>query len=264
MNIGIFGYGVVGQAVFCGFYVNNKIKIYDKYKKGLHSAKDVVDKSEIIFICVPTETINETQDLSNVEECVREIDSLTKNRKVIVIKSTILPGTTRNISNLYPDHGFIFNPEFLTERTSNEDFKNQKQVVLGCKESSQSVDKVKKLYKESLPDIPIEIVSWEIAELLKYTCNTFYSTKITFANQIYMVCKKLNIDYEVIKRLFIANGWVSPTHLDVPGHDKKCGYGGKCFPKDIKAFVVWGEENHIDLSLLKEVDIINEIKRTLR
>jgi nucleotide sugar dehydrogenase len=258
-TIGIFGLGIVGTAVYNGFLFNGSIdKIYrydinNKYDK----IGETVLNSDIIFICVPTPTIVKRnryrQDLSFLDKAIDLINLITKEEKDIVIKSTVLPGTTRSYSIKYPEYNFIFNPEFLTARTANQDFLNQKQIILG----GHYFTNIEQLYLEEFPNIPVKKVSWEEAELLKYTANVFYATKVGFSNQIYEICNKLGISYNTIKNLFIDNGWVSPMHLDVPGPDGKLGFGGTCFPKDIQAFISCGEWLGFDMDMFKSVNSFN-------
>lgn len=253
MKIGIFGLGVVGTAVYNGLVKKNLVYRYDINGK-YYDPEMVSRSSDIIFVCVPTPTIKGKQDLSYVKKAVETIEEYSANqRKTIVIKSTVLPGTTRSFATRFVYDTFIFNPEFLTARTANEDFLNQKQIILG----GEKLDEVELLYKDSFPNIPIKRVSWETAEILKYTCNTFYATKVAFANTIYNACCKLDVDYNTVKELFIANGWVAPTHLDVPGPDGATGYGGACLPKDTKAFISWGEEHGLVMSVLRGAEQLN-------
>jgi nucleotide sugar dehydrogenase len=262
-NIGIFGMGVVGSAVYNGLIYNGSINKNNVYRYDINHKydriEDVVFHSSIIFVCVPTPTIKIDkdkfkQDLSYVDNAIESINLISKTKKTIVIKSTILPGTTRSYSIKYPLHNFIFNPEFLTARKANEDFINQVQIILGGNE----LNDIEKLYKKILPNTPIRKVSWETAELLKYTCNVFYSIKVAYANQIYNSSKKLNIPYDNVKELFINNGWTNSMHLDVPGPDKKLGFGGACLPKDLQAFISWGENQGMNMNMFLEVNSFND------
>lgn len=253
--------GVVGNAVYNGFLSKgNKIFRYDTNLR-YDNIREVVSNSEIIFVCVPTPSNNKKlqnriqQDLSYLDNAVDLINTFSISKiKTIVIKSTIVPGTTRKYSKRYPRHNFIFNPEFLTARTANEDFIKQVQIILG----GNDLDTVEQLYRETFPLTLIKKLSWEEAELFKYTCNVFYATKVAYANQIYKACEKLNISYDTIKKLFIDNGWVNSMHLDVPGPDGLLGFGGSCFPKDLQAFIAWGEDNEMDMSTFIEVNTFNE------
>lgn len=254
MNIGIFGMGIVGTAVYNGFKDKHTVRRYD-INGQYEDVKTTVDSSDIIFICVPTPTINGKQDLSYVAAALDTINDSSSTGKTIVIKSTVLPGITRGFALRYKADTFIFNPEFLTARTANEDFVNQKQIVLG----GEAYSSVFHLYKETFPDVPIRMVSWETAELLKYTCNTFYATKVAFANTIYNACQEVSVEYSKVKELFIANGWVAATHLDVPGPDGNFNYGGACLPKDTQAFIQWGEEHGLIMSVLRGAEWSNNV-----
>lgn len=252
MNIGIFGMGTVGTAVYNGFKDKHTIFRYD-INGQYEDAKTTVESSDVIFICVPTPTADGKQDISCVTNVIETINELSTTGKEIIIKSTVLPGTTRGFAQLFKADTFIFNPEFLTARTANEDFINQKQIVLG----GEAYSLVFQLYKETFPGVSIQTVSWETAELLKYTCNTFYATKVAFANTIYNACQEVGVEYNKVKELFIANGWVAPTHLDVPGPDGNTGYNGACLPKDTQAFVRWGEDHQLIMSVLRGAEWLN-------
>ena len=256
-TIGIIGHGVVGGAVVNGLVEHVNIYVYD-IKKEFDTLETTVNESDILFICVPTYTVNNKQDLSDIHKCISDINSVAKTAKTIVLKSTVIPGTTRKLSEKYPKHEFIFNPEFLTARTANEDFKNQKQIIIGCSEFTNNVNSVKLLYSDVFPTVPIKMVSLESAELTKYMCNCMYAVKITAANQIARAAESMGISYDEVRDLVVANGWLTPDHLNVPGPDGFIGYGGACLVKDTKAFVAWGKDNDVDLSLFEKTDIINE------
>ena len=258
--IGIFGLGIVGNVVYNGFikdyHMIYRYDINNKYDK----IEIVVNNSDIIFVCVPTPSNNNLtkhrvqQDLSYLDIAIESINKIADNEKTIIIKSTVLPGTTRLYSLQYPFHKFVFNPEFLTARTANEDFINQDQIILGGIE----LDDAYHLYRNSFKETLIKKVTWEEAELLKYTCNVFYATKVYYANLIYNACNKLNISYETIRQMFIDNGWVNPMHLNVPGPDGKLGFGGACLPKDLQAFISWCDDRGLDSSALKDINELNE------
>jgi len=257
-TIGVIGCGVVGSAVVNGFRLHLPVYIYDKYKKGYNTLEFTVNKSDVLFICVPTLTVDNKQDLSDIYNSIEDIDGVATDRKLIVIKSTVVPGTTRKLAEKYPQHEFVFNPEFLTARTAAHDFMHQKQIILGFNGTPNiDITPLYLLYNDIFNDTPIIITTWATAELVKYMCNCMYAIKITAANQIYNAAKHLGVDYNAVKNICVDNGWMSSMHLDVPGHDGKLGYGGHCFPKDMRAFASWGKENGVDLSLFDKADEIN-------
>lgn len=262
-KLSIIGAGFVGRAVYHAFSPYFDIKIYDKYVKGFDSLEETLNHSEIIFICVPTPVkSNYDQDLSNINDVIESIKSNTKDHKILVIKSTVLPGTSRELYNKnYSRFDIIFNPEFLSERTSLNDFLMQTRIILGCNENlinSESVDKVENLYKIRFKSIPVLRVKYEEAELVKYMCNCYFSTKVLFLNHIYKICEGIGIEYEEVRKLFVGDNRITDSHTRVPGFDNLMGVGGKCFPKDLKSFISWCDKNNFDCEILKAVDNLNE------
>ena len=137
INIGIVGNGFVGSAIAHGFSLWAKLRIYDKNQKlSTHSLKDVVQKSEIVFVCVPTpmDTSDANKiDLSILDSVMADIHNYNDNydgkNTVIVIKSTVIPGTTKKYEKMYPTMKIVFNPEFLSERTAKLDFSNPLSLI---------------------------------------------------------------------------------------------------------------------------------------
>jgi UDPglucose 6-dehydrogenase len=256
MNIGIIGYGFVGKALEYGFkhYVN--IKIFDKYNNVFNTLEETVNDSSIIFVGVPTPMKEDgSQDLSNMADALKNIDKVAKTKKIIVLKSTIVPGTTRMFANIYPQHDFIFNPEFLTEKNANEDFVNSTRIVLGG--DKQAVNDVEKLYRIRFEAVPIFKTTLESAELVKYMGNCFLAMKVSFCNEFYDIAQFLNIDYDELKEIWVADGRMGNSHISVPGPDGHRGYGGKCFVKDINALIAWAEENGLNVSMCRSAESVN-------
>lgn len=248
MNIGIIGYGIVGKAIKHGFK-NNKITAYDKYKP-LDTLENTVNSSDFIFVCLPTPYKNDKIDLTIMDESINKIAKLSENTdKIIIIKSTVIPGTTRNYSKKYKKNQFCFNPEFLTETNYLDDFVNADRIVIGADNAKISL-KVTDLYKDRFPKTPIYRTDLTTAELSKYMANALLATKIIFANEIYDLCEKLDINYEEAKEIVTADKRIGKTHLDITSLR---GFGGKCFPKDIVALLGLYKELGVDASLLETV-----------
>jgi UDP-glucose 6-dehydrogenase len=153
--VGIVGNGYVGHATGAGFATNpeNKIFAYDKYKESPNTLDEVVKNSEFIFICVPTPIFDDYSgmDMSIVEEVIGEVAERIKvPGKVVIIKSTSLPGTTKKMSAKYPHVDFVMNPEFLTQKNADADFMKPYRTVIGC-ERQEVGEKVKSLYETILP-----------------------------------------------------------------------------------------------------------------
>lgn len=249
-HLGIIGYGIVGKATAHGFKRSNyKIYHYDKYVPG-NSLEETVEKSQFIFICLPTPYKNDKISLSIIDENLAEITKITDGTdKIIVIKSTVIPGTTRKYANLYPKSLFVFNPEFLTEAHANEDFINADRIVIGG-EDKWAVKQVEELYRKRFPQTPIFTSGSKTAEMVKYMANCYLATKVIFANEIHMLCEKLDIPYRDVKKMVTADKRIFDSHLDITEHR---GFGGKCFPKDMIAIMGLYKEHDIDHSLLKTV-----------
>ena len=120
-------------------------------------------------------------------------------------------------------------------RTKDEDFKNQKQIVLGYTSQQGSFEKVVEFYKKLFPLSELSICSSCESESMKIFCNSFYAVKVQFFNELFLLCKKLKIDFESVKKMMLKNGWINPMHTMVPGPDGQLSYGGACFPKDTNA-----------------------------
>jgi len=232
--LGVIGRGFVGNAIYSWF--RNKgyeIKSYDRYK-SFDSFESTLD-SDILFLCLPTLFSNELRgyDYSALHEVLNRLNKK-EYKGTIVIKSTTQPNTCLNISHLY-NLNIIHNPEFLTARTSEKDFSEQKHIVLGYTENKEQLGNVVQLYESSFPDAKISICTSTESELMKIFANSFYSVKVQFFNEIYDLCNKMDSNYDVVKDLILKNGWVNEMHTNVPGPDGRLSYGGACFPKDTQA-----------------------------
>jgi len=261
-KIGIVGKGFVGAAVAQGFSAGtgykSEIRVFDKDpSKSSHSLDEVVSESDFIFISVPTPSNQDGSiHLTILEECINDINhSSIKNEvhgSIILIRSTVVPGTTRAIQEKFPELNFVFNPEFLTERSALFDFINQARFILGGKKEHTKL--VKDLYEDRFGQTATVIeTDFETAELTKYVCNTFFATKISFLNEMKLISDKLGTNWEDIMEGFLRDGRIGHSHTNVPGHDGKNGFGGSCFPKDIKALIHYGDTIGIDMAVLKGV-----------
>jgi len=262
-TVGVIGFGFLGRAFVHGFMLHADIKIYDKYDDIYDSLDDTVNLSEYIFIGVPTPMQDDgSQDLSSMDDAVYNIVNIAKEKKIIILRSTIIPGTTRNYSEKYPDHDFVFCPEFLTERQAKLDFLNTARIILGgMKHATQAI---KDFCRIRFPHTPIYLTTWEAAEVVKYMNNCFFAVKISFLNEIYDIAKYINVPYESLKDMWLADQRIGNSHADVPGHDKCRGYGGKCFPKDVQAFVNWAEHNGLTVEMCKSANKVNEKVRDVK
>ena len=262
-NIGIIGKGFVGSAVSHGFSTsvgyNAKIRILDKDdSKSLNSLDEVVSKSDFVFISVPTPSNkNGSISLNILEDCLQEINNILNEKKIdskaiFLIRSTIVPGTTKNFQKKYKNLKLVYNPEFLTERSANFDFISQPRFILGGLPKNTS--KVEKLFRHRFGfSTPIIKTDFQTAELVKYVCNTYFATKISFLNEMKLISDKVGAKWEDIIEALVRDGRIGNSHMNVPGPDGKRGFGGSCFPKDVMALIKFAEQLEIDSHTLKGV-----------
>ena len=249
--IGIIGYGFVGQAVAYGFSTAT-IAIYDKYKSGFDNLEKVIDDSEFIFICLPTPIKSDESgiDLNIIEDTLSVITEQTNNtNKIIIIKSTVIPGSTHKWANQYSHSNFAFNPEFLTEKNYLQDFVCADRTIIGALNNDIS-HRVGALYKQQFPYTPIFQTDPTTAEMVKYMSNCYLATKVLFANEMYEICQNLEIKYEEVKRMVVADRRIFDSHLDITAER---GFGGKCLPKDLLALRALAKDKGADTSLLDTV-----------
>lgn len=250
-TIGIMGTGMVGGSVQ-RYYETRGITpfIFDKGKQ-LGSIAEV-NKANVVFICVPTpyDEVVGGFDMSYVRDA---IGSLIPG-KIVVIKSTVMPGTTADLQKEFPQHKLMYNPEFLTEVTADQDMSYPDRQILGTTEQSFTVAAD---VLALLPLAPYErIMPSTTAEMVKYFGNSWFATKVTFANQMYDLCEKVGVDYDMVRDGVSADKRIGRTHLEV-FHKGYRGYGGKCLPKDTRTLIQLGERMGVEMALLKLVDLLN-------
>ena len=274
-RISIIGSGWVGTAIGKGFTgMGYETIFYDVVNKDLPNfTMDIsyaIENSDVSFISVPTPTTSEGIDLSYIKDATKSIGEVLATKRsyqLVVVKSTIVPGSTENVviptlekysgKKAGNEIGICMNPEFLTEISgtwskdegTKKDFFTEDRIVIG-EYDKNSGDVLEELYKPL--NKPIFRTDLKTAETIKYASNCMLATKISYWNELFLVCKDLGIDSHVI--------------ADVVGLDPRIGkygtvhgkaFGGKCLPKDLKAFVSFAEK-YRDMKLLKAVAEINE------
>lgn len=240
MKISIIGLGFVGSAMLESFtkcQIAN-ISVYDKYK-NIGSIDECLN-SEIIFLALPTpynEKLSE-YDKSAIFETLEKLEEFNYTG-LIIIKSTVEPTSTESFSDKFKTLKIIHNPEFLTQRTAFEDFHTQSHIVIGYGKNCNStdIDLISNFYSKYYPLAELSIVTSNESESMKIFANSFYAVKVQFFNELYLLCKAMNVDYDIVKNLMLKNNWINPMHTQVPGHDGKLSYGGACFPKDTNALL---------------------------
>jgi len=245
-TIGIIGQGFVGTAVREGFKGHFNIETYDKYKNSASTCdtlSELCKKTKIIFVCLPTPMRKDGScDLSIVQQTVRDIDTQRLDN-VVIIKSTVPPGTTAALNNECENIQVVFNPEFLTEANYIDDFKNQNRIIIGGPRPASTM--VSNLFKKAFYKTPIIKTGSNTAEMVKYFINCFLATKVSFANEIKQICDNTDIDYDKVVEYALYDERIGNTHLSTPGPDGRSGFGGSCFPKDVNAMIDFAIKHNI-------------------
>ena len=233
-KIGIIGQGFVGNAVYQKFKEYYEVLTYDLDETKCNSTFDKVAKCDYVFTCLPT-PMNEDGSCNTdiVEGVIKQIDEIGW-AKGIVVKSTIVPGTTQRWNDEYKTN-IVFNPEFLTERNAVKDYENQNRIILGGPRPTTTY--LKRIFSKVFPKAHIIKTDSTHAEMVKYLTNTFLSVKVSFANEIYEMCDELDIDYDKVIEYATYDERLGKSHWNVPGHDGDRGFGGHCFPKDLSALI---------------------------
>ncbi len=266
MKIGVVGVGIVGGATAKVLEKAHELYLYDKYKPEYNSEKNLenlVENSEVIFICVPTPMKGTGEiDYSSVYNSLEQLnEKIAKNPRdlLITIRSTAVSGTTDKLAERYPFR-FAFNPEFLREKSAIEDMENTDRVVIGANDEKSS-NQLQEIYKPIFPNANYVFVTRKEAEMIKYAANVTLAAQVMIANEIYQICKVTGVDYDKVKEAILLDKRIG-KNIDVPGNDGDFGFGGKCFPKDLKALIKLAQEYEYEPYLLQEIWRTNEKIRT--
>ena len=260
MNIGIIGQGFVGNAVYQKFKNFFNVFTFDLNSKLSNSNFEKINKNcSVVFICLPTPMNSDGScDISIVENMISKFSSET----IIINKSTVPPGTTEIFNSKYKNLQIVFNPEFLTERNAVQDFNNQNRIIVGGPRPATTT--VKNVFSKVFPNAHIIKTGSTHAEMIKYFTNSFLATKVSFANEMYDLCLKLNLDYDKVVEYSVLDKRIGNSHLNAPGPDGDLGFGGHCFPKDLSALIKLTDDIGSINYLLKSVIKTNNTVRKNR
>lgn len=259
IKIGIIGQGFVGNAIYQRFKNYYEVKTYDLDNSKCNATEQETLDNEIVFVCLPTPMNKDGScNVALVEAAVKRCFEFGVT-KTVVIKSTISPGTTARLNSLYPNIDIVFNPEFLTEANAVEDFNNTTRIILGGPRAATTL--LKTIYRKSFPQAHIVKTGSTHAEMVKYVTNTFLATKVSFANEIYQICKGLNLDYDKVIEYSTFDNRLGKSHWAVPGPDGDFGFGGHCFPKDLQALITLAENLDVNCNVLNStLETNNEVR----
>ena len=245
INVGVIGCGVIGGALIDWIENHNRQACCVLRVDPAKGYNDDISKADVIFVSIhiPTEE-DLRQDLTVLEQIIQGCPDVP-----IYVRTTLKPGTCDMLSEKY-NKQVNFMPEFLTERTAVADFNSQPMVFTANEELLKAIF----VGKEYICMTSLE------AEVTKYAHNVFGALKVTYFNGIYEYCSKLGINYDNVHKGCLLSCYINDTHTFVPGPDGRFGYGGKCFPKDVNAFVgcLAGTELY---KLMQNVPQINEVYR---
>lgn len=256
-HVNVLGYGFVGGAMGHLCKENDvKFCVYDIVKKDEPGALQTFDnlaeivgfseeqnETSVYFICVPTPSDSQGQcDTSIVEGLVKNLNQLATKKSIVIIKSTVQPGTTRRFNDMIKNTNtlldIIFCPEFLTEKNFKDDMYNADFVLLGFENLENNdlltltSDVMKRLYQHKFVDVYCR--TYEECEIFKYTINVYLSVKVWYFNEIYEICNKFNIDYSQFRQdLLPLEPRIGMSHTVVPG-DHGRGFSGSCLPKETR------------------------------
>jgi UDPglucose 6-dehydrogenase len=266
--IGVIGCGIVGgnTARLFEVFAPDKVEVlkYDRYKDGdWKTVAEIVDRSEIIFVCLPTPMKdNGAVDLEYVHGAFSEIDHYigrkTRPEKIVAIRSTVVPGSANMLYQMFSSMSIAVVPEFLTEKQPWTDMCGASRIVIGASDFHVH-EQLEKLFKMAYGEEQVDYIRMSLseAEMYKYACNYFLAMSVLAANELYGICQAIGIDYQVIQENLKYDMRIG-TFTQVPGHDGDYGIGGKCLPKDINALAHKAEQKGYRPFLLREAIKLNE------
>ncbi len=256
--IAVIGYtGMVGTPIFRYFKEGGYPVMGLSLESQTHTWEEINKEAEYIFIAVPTPFDWKTNEPS-IKPIIDVLEKI-QGEKIVIIKSTILPGTTSKLQKDFSSIKILFNPEFLSVKTSWEDFVNPDRQLVGHTPRS---------YKHAtdvlnmLPMSPYGVImKAEEAEIAKYVNNFHGALMVIFANFFYDICRKTDSNFKTVKKAAVASKWVgSPMgrmYWNV-FHGGFRGYGGGCFPKDMNSLLAWCKKNGIDSTILEATTNVNK------
>jgi nucleotide sugar dehydrogenase len=245
-KVGIIGNGFVGNAQAFAFSPTAEIRIYDVDPIRATHTLEEVNECDFVFVCVPTPMYKDgSQDISYIEKVFEQA----VENPIYIIKSTVLPGTTKKISKKYSHLNIVFSPEFLTERTAKLDMLTQARIIFGGEKGDTG--KVRELFEQRFMNTHIIETDTTTAELIKYMNNTFFATKVSIMNEFKRISDAIGTDWNTAVYGFASDSRIGDSHLHVPGPDGKLGYGGTCFPKDVNALITFAKTLNINLNSIE-------------
>ena len=257
MKVAIIGYGFVGKALQNA--IKNSVEVFlvdPKLNTDINDLKNF--KPDTVFICVPTPMNDDgSQDASILENVIDELNSI-RESALIVLKSTVIPSHISEIEIKIPS--IVYNPEFLRENFANEDFINSDLVIFGGN-NNDAITKLADFYRKHTKCVNTNYQFTDLisASLIKYSINTFLSTKVVFFNELFKVFSNSGSkdSWDNFIKIIKNDKRIGNSHMQVPGPDGRLGFGGPCFPKDTKALLQYSKNIGEPLKLLEKCISVN-------
>lgn len=246
MKIGVYGCGVVGNAIVRGFAEHvDDVLIYDiDETKRTATPLELVEQCDFIFICLPTprgdygplDTTLVVDAVELLSTIYRRVVSDKIKPPIVVIKSTVNPGTCEYLGNL-SSLKIVHSPEFLTARCAILDFASPSRNVIGFTESGvDEAAHLAMLYRQRWPHCQLHVMKATQSELVKLGINGFFAVKVGYFHALAKTCERLGVDYRAVREAIVSDGRLTGDHTLQPGPDGQFGFGGACLPKDLAAF----------------------------
>lgn len=243
MKIIIAGYGFVGKAIHNALKDKHELVIVDP----AYTTNEIRNNQDAdgLIICVSTPTGENGIIAENIANVLDQVPIFIP----VLIKSTVTPAVVDVFDEVYANHSIVYSPEFLRAASANQDFLNQKYVVLGGEDPEYFWQD---LFQNSLPNCNLVFnCTAHEACLVKYSINSFLALKTSFFNQIFDICQATGMEYDIVRHIVSQDVRIGSGHTLVPGPDGERGFGGHCFPKDTEAFVHWSEKIETPVTLVE-------------
>jgi UDPglucose 6-dehydrogenase len=243
MKIIIAGYGFVGKAVHNALKDTHELIIVDP----AYTTEEIQHHPDAdgLIVCVSTPTSDNGIVATNIVNVLDQTPVFVP----VLIKSTVTPAVVDALDDVYSEHSIVYSPEFLRAVSANQDFLNQKYIVLGGEDPECFWQE---LFQTSLPNCNLIFnCTAHEACLIKYSANSFLAVKTSFFNQIYDICKKTGMEYDIVRHIVSQDARIGSGHTLVPGPDGERGFGGHCFPKDTEAFTQWANTIEAPVTLVE-------------
>ena len=263
LKLGIIGYGFVGKAMHTTFEHNSELTIVDPRYTD-YTVSDLKDK-DLVFICLPAPTLDDgTVDTTLIVDAMQLLSGI-KYNGIVVVKSTLPPTDVQTLYDVFMHEPnllrYVYSPEFLRETSWEKDAVNPERIVLAgnftdCKQVEEWYNNHSHVPRHTR----FMLADYKEAALLKYAANAFLATKVVFMNQLQQLYTDIlglphPTDWKAFIDMMSTDMRIGHSHMQVPGPDGKYGYGGSCFPKDVKAMN--GFDKLDRLTLLKEAELAN-------